>query len=408
MAETIRRVLVDKDLRPAYYDDFRCLAQACRISCCKGWNITFNKKDYLSLKRQEGSGDLNARMETGLRRLRRGAMAEKFYGEFNMDSGVCPLLGEDGLCQLQKEKGHRALPHVCRTYPRGEQYMASGCMERSLSPSCEAVLELLWNLPEGIEFRSAPLPKGQQRYLNLHTQSPMPLWFPLVREWCVDLLQNRRFTLPQRIWLMGLGLQELTESGADIQRWVERAAVLPDSVNASDILPTGSQQLVIFLSSCVRTLAGIRSSDPILRSVKSEALGALKLETHEAAGNITIPLGPYQEIRARFEEVFKDRDYFMENLMTAVFFHLQMPQMGTKEDLWKGYVNFCNLYAVYRFLAVMSCREGVEDYKGELFRSLVFASRSLLHNGARQASLRDEFFQNDSASLAHMAILVGG
>jgi len=51
MAEEKQGVLVTKDLRPAYYDDFHCLAAGCKLSCCKGWNITFNKKDYLSIKR---------------------------------------------------------------------------------------------------------------------------------------------------------------------------------------------------------------------------------------------------------------------------------------------------------------------------------------------------------------------
>lgn len=36
MAGQTETVLVDKDLRPAYYDDFHCLAADCRYSCCKG------------------------------------------------------------------------------------------------------------------------------------------------------------------------------------------------------------------------------------------------------------------------------------------------------------------------------------------------------------------------------------
>ena len=67
------RIEINNDLRPAYYDDFRCLAAGCRYSCCKGWRISFNKKDYLSLKRQEGSEEFNARMDHGLRRIRKGA-----------------------------------------------------------------------------------------------------------------------------------------------------------------------------------------------------------------------------------------------------------------------------------------------------------------------------------------------
>lgn len=56
----------------------------------------------------------------------------------------------------------------------------------------------------------------------------------------------------------------------------------------------------------------------------------------------------------------------------------------------------------------MSCREGAAGDREELFRLMVFASRALIHNGARQERLRDELFQNDSATLAHMAILLSG
>lgn len=73
--------------------------------------------------------------------------------------------------------------------------MPSGYLERSLSPSCEGVLALLWELPEGIGFCSDPLPQSQCKTLTL-VKDELPLYFSAVREWCVDLLQNRRFALP--------------------------------------------------------------------------------------------------------------------------------------------------------------------------------------------------------------------
>jgi hypothetical protein len=112
--------------------------------------------------------------------------------------------------------------------------------------------------------------------------------------------------------------------------------------------------------------------------------------------------------RKRFEENFRGREYFMENLMVSLFFYLHMPHMSSKEELWKSYVNFCNLYAFFRFMAVMSCQEGMPGDRDELFRHIVFASRSLLHNEPRRGHLRDELFQNGSATLAHMAILLSG
>ena len=114
MADSVS-IKIDKDLRPAYYDDFHCLAADCRFSCCKNWRIAFDKKDYLSLKRQKGTEDLNNRLEQGVRRLR--DKESNYYGEFDMSGGDCPLLREDGLCALQIEKDHAALPQVCRAFP---------------------------------------------------------------------------------------------------------------------------------------------------------------------------------------------------------------------------------------------------------------------------------------------------
>ena len=127
-------ILIQEGLRPVYYDKFHCLAEGCRLSCCKGWSITFNKKDYLALRRQSGSPELMERL-TGLRRVRDPNAAENRYGEFTMEGGTCALLREDCLCALQAERGPDALPEVCRNFPRTWAYQPSGYLERSLTPA---------------------------------------------------------------------------------------------------------------------------------------------------------------------------------------------------------------------------------------------------------------------------------
>ena len=402
------RIEINDDLRPAYYDDFRCLAAGCRYSCCKGWRISFNKKDYLSLKRQEGSEELNARMENGLRRIRKGPLTEIHFGEFDMDSGVCPLLREDCLCALQLEKGHDALPAVCRTFPRGKTYTAAGYLERSLSPACEGVLELLWNLPEGIEFRSGPLPKGDRKVLTIHDGQPLAPFFSPIREWCVDMLQDRRYPLSDRILRMGLALRELAEGEEDLAAWLIRAQAVAGQAEPVVLQEDKDEALILLISNHYRTMTQIQSAGEDFSDIPRELVRSLGITGVDGAGYITFPVAPYRAAQARYREILGDRDYFLENLLVALFFPLHLPLLSSREELWKGYVNLCNLYSFYRFMAVMSCREGVSDVKAELFRLTVFASRSLIHNGARQSSLRDEFFQNDSATLAHMAILMSG
>lgn len=394
------------DLRPAFYDDFHCLAADCKQSCCIGWHISFDKKDYLSLKRQTGSADLNARMEHGLRRIRKGPFAFH-YGEFTMTNGRCPLLREDSLCALQLEKGHEALPYVCRSFPRAESRQPSGYFERSLSPACEAVLNLLWELPDGVDFRSDPLPKEQCKSTSWANDGFLLAHFQEIRSQCIDFLQDRRHSLPERILLLGLALKNLADGEQDVLHWLNWAQSLSEQDNP---LPgaEGSHALPMFLSQNLQVLLSLKNSDPRFAGMPKELMDGLGIQVRPGTSRAIIPTAPYLAARERFAQNFINHEYFMENLMAAVFFHLHLPNLSSSEALWKSYVNFCNLYSFYRFLSVLSCREGASGDRDELFRLLVFASRSLIHNNTQQVALRDEFFQNDSATLAHMAILLGG
>ena len=240
MADSVS-IKINKDLRPAYYDDFHCLAADCRFSCCKAWRISFDKKDYLSLKRQKGTEDLNNRLEQGVRRLR--DKESNYYGEFDMSGGDCPLLREDGLCALQIEKDHAALPQVCRAFPRAMAYLPE-YLERSLSPACEGVLELLWNLPDGVDFVSDPLPREEWK-IYTYEESASPLWgsFEEIRELCVDILQDRRRPLPERLLLLGMALKPLADGDPDVPAWLDRAR----PVNRRTSLVLGGAALLLGL-----------------------------------------------------------------------------------------------------------------------------------------------------------------
>ncbi len=401
------------DLRPAYYDRFQCLAGACRFSCCKGWNITFNKKDYLALKRQEGSDELTANLKQNVRRIRQGPNAERFYGEFDMSGGTCPLLREDGLCSLQLEKGHGALPEVCRVFPRTQAYSDSGYLERRLTPACEAVLELLWDLPDGVDFVADPLPPREQKVGTFQSNTALLPRTQDVRSMCIDLLQDRRYPLAQRILLMGLALKELADGEEDVDGWLARTRTLADDPETAGRLqlPDSPQTLSMFLLNNVKLLLTTAVPGGDFAKVPEEVAAGLNMQLERLSldsANASVPSEPYLAARARFEENFQDRAYFMENLMVTLFFNFQTPNLGSREKLWKSYVDFCNLYSFCRFMAVASCREGAAGDKAELFRMMVCVSRGLMHNTPQKAKLRDEFFQNDSATLAHMAILLCG
>lgn len=394
------------DLRPAYYDDFHCLAGGCKWTCCKGWSITFDKKDYLSLKHQKYSPELSKKMGHSLCRMKEKDPIFNHYAKIRLlEDGVCPLQREDGLCALQVEKGAGALPEVCKIFPRAESHSFSHYYERSLSLGCEGVAALLWDLPEGIDFRSDPLPENLQKVTPLPKDNKLLPYFQDIRSLFIDYLQDRRFTLPSRIFMVGLAIQELL-SAEDIPQWLAFAQTLPENPDINQLLEIAHSESVLrlFLMHNLKILLETQPPDIETIQISYELLSVMGVSGNPSKVNADSTA--YLLARKKYAEIFAGRDYFMENIMVSLFFHLRIPDLGTPEKLWKSYVNFCNLYSFYRFVTTFSCREGVSDEKAELFRLVVMVSRMLLHNSNRQNNLRDELFKHESVTLAHMSVLL--
>jgi len=395
--EKIIYVPIKTLLVPLCYRNFHCLAGKCRDTCCENWVVSFNKKDYLKLRRMEAPEPLKTRLENCVHRIRGDQF---FYAKFTMnEDGVCPLHDEDGLCALQRICGADALPFVCTSFPRQTNYTPAG-KEYAMSLGCEAVLELLWDTPEGIDFLEEPLPAQERRSYRIDTEkSPLLRWFAPVRSLCVDILQNRALTLAQRLLLLGLALQSLEDEG-DVEAWISRFAPLSRGDGASTLLEPLHGDLKLFISQNIVTAYSLPKEYAWTRKLLDNIGVAAKEK-----GNHSFDWRSYAERRELLAKVLPELDAFFENLMVAVLWQLAFPDLKGKETAWKSYVNFCNLYSFFRFAAAAGFDKA--EPKESVIHILVMASRALLHDKSCESTLRDGFFRHNSSTLAHMAILVG-
>ena len=85
--------------------------------------------------------------------------------------------------------------------------------------------------------------------------------FQTIRSLCIDLLQDRRFPLAERILMVGLALKPLAEGKADMSRWPIQAWTLPESAEAAGLLAEADQDkaLPLFLTNAVTVLFSPRS-----------------------------------------------------------------------------------------------------------------------------------------------------
>ena len=398
-------------LMPLCYRDFHCLAAACRDNCCgSNWKIAFNKKDYLRVKRSAKSDELKEILASGISRLRKHELGDTFYAQFDVgDNGKCAFQTEEGLCFLQLECGAAALPYVCRTYPRKSLYTAAA-KELSLSPSCEGVLALLWDLPQGIDFWEEPLPKKEWQLVKV---PPQLARFADIRSFCVDVIQERSLPLSRRLLLLGLLLQRLkdfdwTMEGV-VDEWVAWGSEQLRSPSVAATLETFPRNRLEFLTSNIQVMLGVyENTDTRSKEVYRSLFSALSVEEdweRNGLGKFSIDTIRYQHLEAQLKELLGHMDEFLENLMVMTAFYSTFPNPTGPEELWKSYAALCGLYSFYWFAAVCGCHKEVS--RERLFQIIVAASRDLLHNTARLDWLADIVIE-DGGTLAKIAVLLGG
>lgn len=146
------------------YEKFRCIAEKCPDSCCKGWEVDVDEdsaRQYLAME-----GDLGDR-------LRQVLKTENGQSYMVLEDGRCPMWRQDGLCRIQAEKGHDALCCVCQEYPR--LYIDFGDFAQwGLELSCPEAARLIF---EGLTVREENVPGGE---------------FPEYDEEVMEILQKSR------------------------------------------------------------------------------------------------------------------------------------------------------------------------------------------------------------------------
>ena len=132
------KILNSKNMKPVYvpnyYASFKCIADACRHSCCVGWEIDVD-------------ADALARFDTV-----GGSMGERLRRSIDREADPpcfilthderCPFLHENGLCDLITELGEDSLCHICADHPRFRNILPDR-VELGLGLCCEAAAKLI-------------------------------------------------------------------------------------------------------------------------------------------------------------------------------------------------------------------------------------------------------------------------
>lgn len=166
-------------IRPNYYDEFRCIADQCRHTCCAGWEIDIDEETLALYEKMEGP--LGQKLKENI------VLGEEPHFKLG-EKERCPFLNEQNLCEIILECGEENLCQICSDHPRFRNEL-NGEEEIGVGLCCEAAAKLILGKKEKCVF----LGERSKEFAD-----PLEEAIYQTREEAFLILQDRRTPIEER------------------------------------------------------------------------------------------------------------------------------------------------------------------------------------------------------------------
>jgi len=193
---------------PEYLLDFQCLGSDCEDTCCQHWDIRLDKHHYRLLENLMQEDPQEQKLFQQYIQINDQAVTgDHDYACISMNqAGQCPMLTEDGLCNIQRRYGQQPLGNICAFFPR----VISRCEQRiemSGAMSCPEVVRrcLRSSGPlRYVRFQPSTLPRKRdypiQRELPASKTDHYAQHFRQVRKAFLCIMEKHAFALDTRLF----------------------------------------------------------------------------------------------------------------------------------------------------------------------------------------------------------------
>ena len=194
---------------PTYLSKFKCIADKCEDTCCNGFDVPIDKNTYL---KYENVKDRSLR-ESLMNNVKKNekSTSDVDFGYINATCS-CPFLTQTGTCGVQEALGELALSSTCSKYPKHISIIDKKA-EKWATLSCPEIARLALLDKNGMKFEEIEEPVDVERDMaNFQLQTntlPMTHYFYDLREFTIEILQDRTFNLDVRISILDAFYKEM-------------------------------------------------------------------------------------------------------------------------------------------------------------------------------------------------------
>lgn len=322
-----------KIFQPVYMNAFRCIGPECEDTCCASWTIAIDKKTYKKYKKVPDR-EFQAKLKEGITKVKNSSNPnENLYAQMKLDeNNQCNFLTEDRLCGIQQQLGESFLCNTCSVYPRIINKL-DDILEKSGTISCPEVARLALLNKDGIEFEinngDAPYKIYQgELQSNAFKTNSIEHNFWDIRYHIIEILQERKLRLWERILYVGIFIQKLQSGNFQNQRELTNLittfrSTLKNS-NVSDLfkevpVKREMQFKVLQLVAEARRIEGI--NHPKFEMYYNEFLTGIKYSSSDVEEkniqNYMIALESFLKTEEEFEYIFEN--YLVNHAFNTMF-----------------------------------------------------------------------------------------
>jgi len=346
-------------LVPLYTQRFACIGSDCEDTCCAGWRVTIDKKTYTAYK-QTSNAKLIERFDSKVKRVR-SQPSDSRYARMALDptTGDCPMM-EDHLCSIQKELGEDKLSNTCFTYPRVTKDLG-GIQQQALTLSCPEAARLALLAEDAMSFTQSEITVRPEtiekqkpvRGLSLDQMNE-------VRFFCIQLLKESDLLLWQKLALLGLFCETLTDalkSGGQgrVSQIIESMRGVINSNQFAGLFesmqPHHEVQAITF--ALLWKSKNVFTHSQVQSEVQASIIKGLGAELESGAVDEAELINRYKRGVARIPEALKDAPFFLENFVINEMFRENFP---FEQSLpYENYLRLIIRFGLVRFMLAIQC-----------------------------------------------------
>lgn len=403
-------------LKPTYFDKFKCIGSDCEDDCCQGWSINIDKKTYK--KYMKSNSIIKNKLKENIKR-NRNSKNEYDYAKVMLDkkNARCPFLTEEKLCEIYIKLGKENMCYLCRQYPRAYSCY-NGILQKGLTTACIEVARLVLLNKESIEFDMVEedISSDLSIKYNINSRNSfnfLEINFEILREFSIGLIQNRRFSIEERLIILGLLFKDLNKNKFTkniventVNKYINNIenGYYDDLISKLKLDDVIDAQIYLLISLSKKMVNYNKVTIKLYIKDIFDMIEGLGLNGSSYEDVKEKFLYSYNEIYNQFIE---DKEYVYENFIVNHMFNECFPY-NKDGDIVRVYNELVSKFVVIKLNTIGLCAYYKEDMNIDRFINLIQRfSRSVIHDTSINQIVFNYLEENNQNTINHMILMIG-